>query len=64
MMFRTWSTWLVAVAVAAAAFAEQPTAMRIKAPEIDKAGAWINSKPLSLADLRGKVVVLHFWTFG
>jgi thiol-disulfide isomerase/thioredoxin len=25
---------------------------------------WINSKPLALKALHGKVVVLHFWTFG
>ncbi len=26
--------------------------------------AWINSAPLALASLRGKVVLVHFWTFG
>ena len=30
------------------------------APEMD-VDHWINSKPLSLSDLRGKVVVLEFW---
>ena len=25
--------------------------------------AWLNSKPLSLVELRGKVVLLDFWTF-
>ncbi len=27
-------------------------------------GAWLNSKPLALEDLRGKVVLVDFWTFG
>lgn len=43
---------------------DQPVAMRIEAPEITAASDWINSKPLKLADLRGKVVVVHFWTSG
>jgi hypothetical protein len=43
---------------------EQPVAMNIPAPEFEKAEEWINSKPLQLKDLRGQVVVLHFWTFG
>lgn len=25
---------------------------------------WLNAEPLKLADLRGKVVLLEFWTFG
>lgn len=32
-----------------------------QAPDVDVASAWRNSKPLSLSDLRGKVVVLEFW---
>jgi thiol-disulfide isomerase/thioredoxin len=34
------------------------------APELRGVEAWINSEPLSLAALRGKVVVVHFWAFG
>ena len=44
--------------------AQQPVAMRVPAPELKGIYVWINSKPLSLKDLKGKVVVLHFWTFG
>jgi hypothetical protein len=33
------------------------------APEVT-AGAWINSQPLTLAGLRGKVVLVDFWTYG
>lgn len=34
------------------------------APELREVEAWINTEPLTLADLRGQVVVVHFWTFG
>jgi hypothetical protein len=46
------------------AVAQQPVAMRIAAPELAGIDSWINSDPLKLKELRGKVVVLHFWTFG
>lgn len=35
-----------------------------KAPELIESGGWINTEPLRLADLRGKVIALHFWAFG
>jgi hypothetical protein len=44
--------------------AQQPVAMKMPAPEFKGIDEWINSEPLSLSDLNGKVVVLHFWTFG
>ncbi|HEV3255262.1 MAG TPA: redoxin domain-containing protein [Gemmataceae bacterium] len=56
---------LAAVVVTAApARADRLVAMKIEAPEITDADDWINTKPLELKDLRGRVVVLHFWTFG
>ena len=33
------------------------------APEL-ATGEWINSEPLSVKDLRGRVVLIEFWTFG
>jgi hypothetical protein len=44
--------------------AQQPAEMKIAAPELTGVEEWINTKPLQLKDLHGKVVVLHFWTFG
>jgi hypothetical protein len=38
---------------------------RVRAPELVGAGGWINtggSEP-TLADLRGKIALLDFWTF-
>ncbi len=32
-------------------------------PDISGATDWINSKPLTAADLRGKVVLVDFWTY-
>lgn len=32
-------------------------------PSIEHAIAWLNSPPLSAADLRGKVVLVDFWTY-
>lgn len=33
------------------------------APEIIPGGAWFNTKPLTLAELKGKVVIVDFWTY-
>ncbi len=33
------------------------------APPLHANGAWINSKPLTIAQLRGKVVLVDFWTY-
>ena len=33
------------------------------APEV-AGGPWINSGPLTLAGLRGRVVLVEFWTYG
>ncbi|HEX8143922.1 MAG TPA: thioredoxin-like domain-containing protein [Pyrinomonadaceae bacterium] len=38
---------------------------RVRAPELAGARGWLNTeRPLSLAALKGKVVLLDFWTYG
>ncbi len=58
--------WLLATALAGAAIMRIPAANSAtgqQAPEITSQ-TWINSTPLRMADLRGKVVMVEFWTFG
>jgi DNA-binding beta-propeller fold protein YncE len=48
---------------AAAAVDEHPYPLRIAAPALD-GGEWVNTpKPLSLEELRGRYVLLDFWTY-
>jgi hypothetical protein len=37
---------------------------RQAAPEFEDITAWVNSKPLTMKGLKGKVVVVHFMAFG
>jgi peroxiredoxin len=64
---RRIGTTLLAIGLMASnAHAQQPATFKAKAPELEERSdeEWINSKPLKLSELRGQVVVLHFWTFG
>ncbi len=37
--------------------------VRFKAPDFSQSGKWVNSPPLTLDKLKGKVVALHFYAF-
>ena len=70
---RSWRAWkaaaggalLVALGVGSA-LAQNPAKGKVPAPALVD-GPWINTpdgKPLTLAGLKGRVTILHFWTFG
>jgi hypothetical protein len=52
--------WTVLASVSAHA---QAPRMGQAAPEIT-GGRWINSRPLDMRALRGRVVAVEFWTYG
>ena len=41
-----------------------PYAGEVRAPDFPTGLDWVNSSPVRLADLRGKFVILDFWTAG
>ena len=41
-----------------------PAAAPVTAPEFPPNTQWLQSEPLKLANLRGRVVIVQFWTFG
>ena len=51
------------VALSHTAGAERGIRVGQPAPEIT-GGPWVNSAPLSLGALRGRVVFVEFWTYG
>ena len=63
---RSQFAFLVLLFTASSAAAQQPATFKERPPELEERSdeEWINSKPLKLSELRGQVVVLHFWTFG
>src|SRR6478672_3457543 len=40
-----------------------PSADQSGLASLDRADAWLNSPPLSASALRGKVILVHFWTY-
>lgn len=42
---------------------KNPLARPVQAPEFTGIETWLNSQPLTMAGLRGKVVLIDFWTY-
>jgi hypothetical protein len=55
--------WVSALAGPAAPTADAAARVGRPAPAIT-GGPWLNSPPLSMTGLRGRVVLVEFWTFG
>jgi hypothetical protein len=63
---RIGSRWLalgVALLAAVGSASAQVPRAGSGAPEV-AGGAWINGGPLTMAGLRGRVVLVEFWTYG
>jgi hypothetical protein len=64
-MLRLASVVVGAGLAAAALGAASAQPARVGRPAPDIAGApWINSPPLTIEALRGRVVLVEFWTYG
>jgi hypothetical protein len=62
----SWAISVVAlVLLAAEAAPGRAQALRVGQPAPEITGSpWINSAPLTLQGLRGRVVLVEFWTYG
>ena len=58
-----WGLWLTIFNLVMNSPMEAHAFIGMKAPEVTSP-AWINAGPQSLNGLRGKVVLVEFWTFG
>ncbi|TMA87822.1 MAG: hypothetical protein E6J74_28840 [Deltaproteobacteria bacterium] len=65
-MFRLATFWaLIVLAAVGTVWPKHGTAITAGRVAPDVAGEnWINSKPLAMADLKGRVVLVEFWTYG
>ena len=56
---------VVAIAALCAPVTEAQRGARVGQPAPEITGSpWLNSEPISLAGLRGRVVFVEFWTYG
>jgi len=62
-MFTTLKSFAAASLLVVSAVHAAPQPAPVAAPEFTGIEKWLNSEPLSLQSLRGKVVLVDFWTY-
>ena len=55
--------WISAALICGAITMDPATGGEGRMPNLDGAAEWLNSAPLSSKSLRGKVVLVNFWTY-
>ena len=61
---KNFAFWITATAlIGGVVAAASGTGAEGRMPDLDRAVAWLNSPPLSTKALRGKVVLVNFWTY-
>ena len=64
-MRRIGAPVVVAAALLGSGAESEAVSLKVGQPAPEITGErWINSEPLSMAGLRGRVVLVEFWTFG
>jgi thiol-disulfide isomerase/thioredoxin len=60
---RTWLGAALSMIFMCTAPSAEDRMLQQQMPSLGRANAWLNSHPLSSAELRGKVVLIDFWTY-
>ena len=63
MKKRIWLGAVLSTILVCTASSAEDRMLQQQMPSLGRADAWLNSHPLSSAELRGKVVLIDFWTY-
>ena len=63
MKKRIWLVAVLSTILVCTASSAEDRMLQQQMPSLGRANAWLNSHPLSAAELRGKVVLIDFWTY-
>src|SRR6187401_1065502 len=60
---RIWLGAVLSTLFVCTAISAEDRMLQQQMPSLGRANAWLNTHPLSAAELRGKVVLVDFWTY-